>query len=191
MTAIQTRPSELAVPVGALRAMREALAAEVGDDGAARALRVAGSAAGTAMFRAFLAGAGIPGDDDAAARERLAEMPDEQFWAMLSTFFGSRGWGRLRFAAVHEGVGALDAADWVEANADAGVGRPSCFFTTGMIAGLLGRITGDEVAVLEVACRSHGAGGCRFLFGSADALGALYSGIAAGHDVDASLAALA
>ena len=191
MTAIQTRPSELALPVGALSALREALAAEVGDDGAARALRVAGSAAGTAMFRALVAGAGIAHEDEAAAREHLAGLAEERFWSALSAFFGSRGWGRLRFSAVHDGVGALDSADWIEANTDVGAARPACFFTTGMLAGLLGRITGREIAVLEVECRSRGDGECRFLFGSAHALEALYAGIAAGRAVDASLSALA
>lgn len=191
MTVIQTRPSEIAVPVGALRALRESLAAEVGDDTAARALRLAGNAAGAAMFRALAAGIGLPGDDDERVREALAALPEDRFWNAVSSFFAARGWGRLRFSPVHPGVAALDTADWVEANSEFGAARPSCFFTTGMLAGLLSRITGGEIAILEVGCRSRGDAGCRFLFGSAPALEAVYEGIAAGQDADAALAALA
>lgn len=190
MTAIQTRPSELALPVRALAALRAALAAEVGDDAAARALRGAGSAAGVAMFRALAAGAGAPADDPDTARAQITGMSDRQFWSVLQVFFASRGWGRLSFSALHEGVGALDTADWIEVNTEIGAGRPSCFFTTGMLAGILGRITGNEVALLEVECRSRGDDRCRFLFGAPVALERLYSGLAAGHDVESSLGAL-
>lgn len=190
MTSIHTRPSELAIPVASLKAMRGGLEAEVGDDAAARALRIAGAAAGEAMFRTFLQTAGV-GGDTADAQAALAALPESRFWESLTAFFASRGWGRLSFSPVHPGVGALDAPDWVEADPDSSADRPSCFFTTGLLAGLLGRITGEEIAVLEAGCRSSGEARCRFLFGPADALAAVYEDLAAGTRLDDALAGLA
>ena len=45
----------------------------------------------------------------------------------------------------------------------------------------------DDLAVLEVECRSRGDERCRFLMGGADALGRLYEGLREGDSVDAAL----
>ena len=68
--------------------------------------------------------------------------------------------------------------------------RPSCFFTTGMLANLLGQAAGGDVAVLEAECRSRGDERCRFLFGSPAALDALYTRLRAGEDIQESITAL-
>ncbi|MBI4408484.1 MAG: hypothetical protein HY561_02170, partial [Gemmatimonadetes bacterium] len=47
-----------------------------------------------------------------------------------------------------------------------------------------------DVAVMEVECRARGDLRCRFVFGGASALEALYADLAAGRDLEASLAAL-
>lgn len=189
MSHINTRPSELAVPVASLKALRAGLESEVGPDTAAHALRLAGNAAGEAMFRPFLHGAGVSPDvpDPQAA---ISALPETRFWEMLTAYFASRGWGRLSFSSLHPGVGALDTGDWVEADPDSVADRPSCSFTTGLLAGLLGRVTGQEVAVLEVTCRSQGEPRCRFLFGPADALSAVYGDLAAGTPLEEALASL-
>jgi hypothetical protein len=54
--------------------------------------------------------------------------------------------------------------------------QPSCHFTTGVLANILGRAADGEVAVLEVECRSRGDQRCRFLFGGADAVYSVYVG---------------
>ncbi|HEY0305594.1 MAG TPA: V4R domain-containing protein [Longimicrobiales bacterium] len=172
-----TRAPELAIPVASLSALRQALTAEVGPDAAASALRAAGHAAGDAWHPQVSSG------EDGAVSESA-------FWRRLSQLFHSRGWGSLAHSAVHPGVGALDAVDWVEAQPDAGEPRPSCFFTTGLLANLLGNVAGSDVAVMEVECRSAGADRCRFLFGSADALNALYARVSSGDAVDAALSEL-
>jgi bacteriochlorophyll 4-vinyl reductase len=174
------RIQELALPVASLAALRDALVVAVGTEAAAQALRQAGFAAGDALFR-ILAG------DDA---DDLAELPSPIFWSRLARLFSARGWGQLSYHQVHAGVGALDAANWVEAIADHGAAQPSCHFTTGVLANLLGRVVGTEVAVLEVECRSRGEPRCRFLFGGAVAVYALYDRIAAGEGPDAALARL-
>ncbi len=91
---------------------------------------------------------------------------------------------------MHPGVGALDAHEWVESDPDATAARPSCVFTSGLLANLLGRVCNDEVAVLEVQCRSRGDQHCRFLYGSPDVLDTVYGRIRAGEQVDDTLAAL-
>jgi hypothetical protein len=108
----------------------------------------------------------------------------------LNQLFSSRGWGTLAHAPVHPGVGALDAGDWVESQPDANEARPSCFFTTGVLANLLGNAASADIAVMEVECRSAGAERCRFLFGSEEALNALYSRVANGATVDSALSEL-
>lgn len=170
------RPPELAIPVASLAALRRALAAEVGADAAARALAAAGHAAGDALFSQ------LPEVEGAS---------ETAFWRRLSTLFTSRGWGTLSHSAAHEGVGALDAADWVEADPEAGASRPSCFFSTGMLANLLGNAAGSAISVLEVECRSRGDARCRFLFGSAEAMQAVYARVGSGASADAALSELA
>ncbi len=172
-----TRAPELAIPVASLFALRQALTTEVGADAAASALRAAGHAAGDAWYPQFNSG-----DEE--------DVPESTFWRRLSQLFNSRGWGSLSHSAVHPGVGALDASDWMEAQPESAEPRPSCFFTTGLLANLLGNAAGSDVAVLEVECRSTGDARCRFLFGSADALNAVYERVSTGDAVDAALSEL-
>src|SRR5690606_23231642 len=141
--ATSSRTPELALPVASLAAMRDSLVSSVGPEAAALALRQAGHAAGDALHR-ILSG-GNPGF--------LTSLPAEKFWAQLTRLFSSRGWGQLIYTQVHPGVGSLEATDWAEVRADGSAGQPSCHFTTGVLANLLGQIADAEVAVLEAECR--------------------------------------
>jgi predicted hydrocarbon binding protein len=193
MSPVNSRPPELALPVVALAAIRRELALSVGGDAAARALQTAGDAAGDAFYRALVHGFGSLGgetDPETAAHDRLAELDQTVFWRRFAELFSTRGWGHITMAPIHPGVAALDAADWVEADPEAGATRPSCFFTTGLLARVLGHVAGDQVAVLEAECRSCGDARCRFLFGSADALDEVFRQLSEGQPLDASLAAL-
>jgi bacteriochlorophyll 4-vinyl reductase len=178
--AVTSRTPEIALPVASLAALRDSLVSSVGPDAAALALRQAGHAAGDALHRILSAG-------DPAA---LTDLPAEKFWALLTRLFSSRGWGQLAYSQVHSGVGSLEAADWAEVRPEGNAGQPSCHFTTGILANLLGQIAQAEVAVLEAECRSRGDQRCRFLFGGADAVFAVYERIAAGDEPDAALARL-
>jgi hypothetical protein len=182
-----SRPAELALPVASLAAIRDALAADVGDDVAAGALRAAGYAAGDAFFTALTQPFGEDVHDGEAGR--FGELSADTFWRRLSQLFSTRGWGTLAHAAVHPGVGALDSTNWVEALASSAA-RPSCFFTTGLLANLLGHAASSDIAVLEVECRSRGDARCRFLFGSAETLELVFDRLQTGAPVDQSLAAL-
>lgn len=181
-----SRPAELALPVKSLAAIRHSLTQEVGSDGAARALQAAGYAAGDAFFTA-LTQPFTP--ESGGNRDALAKLGQVTFWRRLSQLFSTRGWGTLSHEALHEGVGALDSSNWVEAVPDTAA-RPSCFFTTGLLANLLGHASGTEVAVLEVECRTRGDQRCRFLFGAPETLAAVYGRVRLGEPAQESIAAL-
>jgi predicted hydrocarbon binding protein len=176
-----SRPAELVLPVASLAGLRRALSAEVGPDAAAVALRVAGHAAGDALWEVLRSGLGPQGVEQLGA---------DGFWQRLSELFDTRGWGELHHEPLHAGVGALDAVEWVEADAGSGGERPSCHVTTGVLANLLGRAAEQELAVLEVECRSKGDLRCRFLFGAPETLAAVHRELASGRDTDASIRAL-
>jgi predicted hydrocarbon binding protein len=176
MVPTSTRVPELTLPAPALTALREALQQEVGADAAATALRMAGFAAGEAFFR-ILAEA----DED-----RLRTLPADRFWKDFGRLFSSRGWGQLTYEEAHPGVGSLHAGDWAESR-EMQAERPSCHFTTGLLSSLLGRVSGADVSVLEVECRGRGDGRCRFLFGGADAVFAVYERLATGEAPEAAL----
>src|SRR5690606_24001752 len=129
-------------------------------------------------------------DAEAAARNALAALDQATFWRRFSELFANRGWGHLGMVPVHPGVGALDSTDWVEVDSDGTAARPTCFFTTGLLANLLGRVAGEDVAVLEVECRSRGDARCRFLFGGPASLDAVFEGVCAGEPVADTLARL-
>lgn len=76
----------------------------------------------------------------------------------------------------------MNSAEWAEADPDSDTTLPSCHVTAGMLAGLLGRLAGEHVAVMEIECRSRGDAECRFLAGAPDTLQAVYDGATAGRD---------
>jgi predicted hydrocarbon binding protein len=155
--------------------LRLSLEATVGHELAARALQRAGHDAGDAIFDAIRAEVGENGP---------ANLDEADFWQRLNAFCADRGWGNIIFEEMHPGLGALESADWAEADPGVAALRPSCHFTVGMIANLLGRIANDDVGVLETECRSRGDLYCRFIFGGRAALDQVYAGIRAGVAVD-------
>lgn len=166
---------DIHLPADSVHALRRALIRQVGAQAATRALQEAGHAVGDRL-------AGRLGDD------QVGDTPRDAFWDRLTDLFRELDWGRVEHRAPHPGVGELRAFDWFEVEPDAQ--RPACPFTTGVLANVLGRAAGGEVAVLQVPC-DDGSDGCvRFLFGAPHVLDRLYSGLQDGEDVEASLAAL-
>lgn len=178
MTAMTTRAAEMTVPVATFTELRTSLAQSVGADEAAEALRQAGYAAGDRLHRVLL------------QANRDAGVSTPVFWHHVEALFASRGWGHLRFGRVHTGVGVLDAADWFEAEPGSDADSPTCHFTTGVLANLLGNTAGEPVAVLEVECRSRGDERCRFAFGGLNALSRVYEELASGGSLDSAVARL-
>jgi hypothetical protein len=179
-----TRPVEIALPLASLAVLRRTIAEQIGADDAARMLQGAGQAAGDALFPLIENGGPVGTDGP------IGSVPGSTFWHRLGELLANRGWGHLVHEPAHPGLGALETTDWAEADAAGSALRPSCHFTTGLLANLLGRVAGAEIGVLEVECRSRGDLRCRFLFGGAPALEAVYHRLADGEPLDSTLDAL-
>jgi predicted hydrocarbon binding protein len=177
------RVPELALPATALAALRRTLIAELGPERAPGVLRNAGHAAGDALYQILSQPAAEP-------QPPVTELEATRFWRRFAQLFSARGWGNLAHQDVHPGVAVLDSQDWSEADPAAQARRPSCFFTTGLLANVLGQVAGGDVAVLEVECRSRGDARCRFLFGSPAALNGVYQRLVTGENLDTAVAQL-
>jgi predicted hydrocarbon binding protein len=143
-------------------------------DQAIAILQEAGYAAGEGLYRAFVA-VNDPTDLDA---DLLAET--------LSEFFTSGGWGTMTMRPVGTGALALDSSDWAEA--EPGTSQtPMCFFSAGMLADFLGRLSGEPVSVMEVECRCRGDARCRFLSATPEVLQRVYEGMTEGRTYEEAL----
>lgn len=182
MPPTSNRSPEVVMPAASLAALRRSLTEQLGPDAAAAALQSAGHAVGDAFHALLLQNVDGGGD--------LGTLPEQEFWRRLGELLATRGWGQLRFEEAHEGVGAIIATGWCEADADGSGDRPTCFVSTGLLSNLLGHVAGSDVGVFEVECRSRGDAHCRFLFGSAESLEAVYESMMSGRDVEGALAGL-
>ena len=163
----------LAISPRTLAALRATLLRDATPAGAI-ALQDAGYAGGEAVWTAFRQWLAASTDADPAT---LA-LPD--FEQRLGTFFHAAGWGRLTIDTIDDLVATIDASAWGESDPADPTDFPSCLVSTGLFADLFARVAGAPVAVLEVACRSAGAGHCRFLVGSPAVMDRVYAAIAAG-----------
>ena len=158
---------------GALRQLRDSLLRDAPDH-AVTILQEAGFASGEGVYRAFAAwlgahaGVADPQELDAV---RLGEA--------LSGFFEASGWGAVVVGALGASL-VIDSADWVEAEPGSAE-TPMCFFSSGMLADFLGRLSGEAVAVLEVECRSRADERCRFLSATPDTLNTVYEQLTQGR----------
>lgn len=173
----------IGMPPSALTAFHHALGTGRGAAEAAEMARRFGFAAGPAFHQAFQ---NTLDGDEAGPADELA--PGE-FWTRLSDFFSGSGWGQLQFSSTHPGVAMLRAERWAESEGRTSR-HPACHITTGLLAALVTRIAGVELAVLEVECRSAGAERCSFLIGGQPALQAVYARLRQGEPFDDAIAAL-
>jgi len=143
-------------------------------DQAIAILQEAGYAAGEGLYRAF------------AAENDPSDLDADLFAETLSEFLTSRGWGALTMSPVGTGALALDSSDWVEA--EPGTSQtPMCFFSAGMLADFLGRLSDEPVSVMEVECRSRGDERCRFLSATPDVLQRVYEAMTEGRTYEEAL----
>ncbi len=175
MSLAPQRPSDgVTIGRGALPQLRRSLVRDAADH-AVGILQEAGFASGEGIYQAFCqwaaAETGVlePQELDATRLPRL-----------LSAFFQAIGWGSLTVGPLGTAALAMDSADWVEAQPGSAE-TPMCFFTSGMLADFLGRLSGEPVAVLEVECRSKDDARCRFLSASPDTLNAVYDQVSQGR----------
>ena len=174
------RVRDVAIPAGALRALRAALDRDAGPLTTVHALQAAGYRAGTEIFGLLAPRAG----DDPGS------LVSDDFWPLLSGLLGSRGWGRLEHSQPHPGVGLLTSRDWAEADGEEDASRATCSFSSGMLSGLLTRSSGRPVAVMQVACRGRGDEHCAFAYGSEATLHRLHGLLSRDGDLDTALARL-
>ena len=172
----------LAIGRGALAALRASLLNHT-PDLAVTILQESGFASGEGVHAAFCAwlpeGAGVETPD---------QLDGQQLSATLSAFFETHGWGHLTTTALPGGALALDSDDWAEAEPGTAE-SPMCFFSAGMMADFLGRLTGDTVSVMEVECRSKGDARCRFLSAMPETLERVYTAMTEGKSYDEGLGA--
>lgn len=168
---------DIRFPASAFIALRRALVRELGMEAAGPALQEAGFAAGDALHDRLARG----------LEEEVAATSSAAFWRRLTALFRELGWGSMDQEELHPGVGALVAREWFEIDAD---GTGACPFTTGVLANILGRVAGDDVAVMQAPCEGDERGCARFLFGAGPVLQEVYSGLREGRDLQASLTSL-
>ena len=170
---------DVILPAGGLAELRRAIE-EASPENGVRALREAGRR--------------LAGDAEVAIAERggapLPALPLATFWAELGRYFDEAGWGTIEHDRLNEGVGAIVAADWAEADPTEDRGAPGCHLTTGLLAELLTRAVGQPVAVMEVDCRSQGDAACRFLVGSPTTLLLVHKKLAQSGNLDDALTSL-
>jgi predicted hydrocarbon binding protein len=164
----------LAVSRSALAALRAAIVREAGP-GAASWLQEAGYAGGDNVFESFREWLRVQG------KASPDELEMAEFQHRASIYFQVTGWGKINVSALNDAVVAVDSADWHEADPENKLDHPACHFTTGMFADFFGRLSDAPLAVLEVECRSMGAPRCRFLLGSSEVLGFIFSEMEAGR----------
>jgi predicted hydrocarbon binding protein len=145
---------------------------------AARLARQFGFESGSAFYEAL---AQWSADEAGAALDDLAP---ERFWEMVATFFSTLGWGEMSFKRLHPGLAVLQSHDWAESQPDGAARYPSCHVTTGILAELLRRVAGTDLAVLEVGCHSQGDELCRFVIGGAETLEEVYQQIRNGASLE-------
>lgn len=174
----------IGMPPATLVALHRALAENRGAGEAAEIARKIGFSAGPAFHAAL---------QDTLDHLGLGPARDLQpgtFWARLAEFFAAAGWGALEFEQSHPGLASLSSANWVEA-AGRRANHPACHLTTGLLASLVTRVAGADLAILEAECRATGAERCSFLIGAPAALQTVYARIREGERYVDAVAALA
>ncbi|HEV8382666.1 MAG TPA: V4R domain-containing protein [Gemmatimonadales bacterium] len=131
-------------------------------------LQEAGYAAGAGLYQAF------------AAANNPAELDADLLGDTLSDFFRTSGWGSVTITPIGTGALAIDSTEWAEA-APGTAQTPMCFFSAGMLADFLGRISEETIAVMEVECRSRGDERCRFLSATPEVLDKVYNDMTSGR----------
>ena len=181
MEPIPTPLRDLAIPAVALHALKSSLLDEVDAFAVTRAMHEAGVAAGVEFGRGFEAA--LEGVDPRT-------LSQGEFWERLARYLRRCGWGGVEHVERHEGVGSLRSEDWAEAHGSVVHEDSGCWFSSGLLAGLLSELAGAEVSVLEVSCRSRGDDACEFAFGSEAAIDELYARLTRDQPLEQALAEL-
>lgn len=174
------RTDGLAIGRASLHQLHQSLLQHAPDQAIA-VLQETGYASGEGIYQAFCAW--LPG---AAGVARPEELDTAHVNSVLAEFFRARGWGTVTVQPVGGAALAVDSTDWVEAEPGTAE-APMCFFSAGMLAAFLGRVSGEPVAVMEVECRSKNDARCRFLSAAPETLQHVYEQMTAGRTYEDAL----
>jgi len=172
----------LTIGRGALRQLHQSLLRDSADH-AVGILQETGFAAGEGVYQAF--------STWLAAEMGVADprsLDSGLLNDVLSRFFSALGWGSVTVGPIGGAALAIDSSDWVEADPGSAE-SPMCFFSSGMLADFLGRLSGELVAVMEVECRSRQDARCRFLSASPETLNTVYDQVTQGRTYEEALGA--
>jgi predicted hydrocarbon binding protein len=179
-TAPGTATEGLTIGRAALRQLHAGLLRDAGEH-AITILQDAGFAAGAGLYQAF--SAWLPAHAGVARPE---DLDADHLAGVLTEFFQATGWGSVTVGPLGPAALALDTTDWAEA--EPGTAQSvMCFFSSGMLADFLGRLSGEPVAVMEVECRSRNDARCRFLSASPETLNAVYEQMQEGRSYEEAL----
>jgi predicted hydrocarbon binding protein len=106
---------------------------------------------------------------------------------VLSAFFEALGWGRLTLERAGKEALAITSTNWAEAEPGGEATTPSCYVASGLFADFMGRMSGMQVAVMEVECRTLDQPHCRFLVGTPETMEKVWETLAEGGDYKAAL----
>lgn len=174
------RTDGLAIGRASLQQLHRSLLEHMPDQAIA-VLQETGYASGEGIYQAFCAW--LPG---AAGVSKPEDLDTAHVNAVLAEFFRARGWGTVTVQPVGGAALAVDSTDWAEA--DPGTAEvPMCFFSAGMLADFLGRVSGEAVAVMEVECRSKSDARCRFLSAAPETLQHVYEQMTVGRTYEDAL----
>ncbi|MBA4159315.1 MAG: hypothetical protein H0X65_17845 [Gemmatimonadetes bacterium] len=173
------------VPESLLATITRALAADRSPREAAVLLRQIGFDAGSSFFEIFTNWL-----DEQETGVSIHSLPAPRFWRLFSDFWNSLGWGTLEHRQLHAGVAVLESTGWVEAEPGRDGSGTGCHLTTGLLADLLRRVAGEDVAVMEVGYEVPGSDRCRFLIGGPETLMALHREVEQGYSIDDALTRL-
>jgi predicted hydrocarbon binding protein len=156
--------SLVAISKESLAALRASLARDLGGN-AANYLHEAGYGGAGAIYAAFTKWLGARGGPSPS------ELALDDFAAAMSEFFAASGWGKMGFSVGEGGVATIESSDWAEAGDGS---QLPCYFTSGILTDVFGRITDAPISVLETECRSLGHERCKFLIGTPEKLQQVY-----------------
>ena len=165
-----------------LRALHASLLTNAPDH-AVVVLQDTGFAVGEDVYHAFCAWLPV-----STGINKPEEIDAGRLGPVLSRFFESSGWGTVTIEPLGGGALAVDSTDWSEAEPGSAQ-APMCFLSAGMLAGFLGKLSGEPVGVMEVECRSRGDARCRFLSALPERLQAVYEAMTQGRSYADALAA--
>jgi len=171
MASSQT-PELIGLAQRTLRELRLRVAGASG--GGPDALREAGYAGAASLFDAFETWLSERGEPKAE------ELAIDEFSERAGEFFQAAGWGRVTFRSLHDALAVIDIDGCWEAQLR-GEGERGCHLTTGTLAGFLGCLADNPVAVMEIECSVGPTGRCRFLAGNAEMLEHAYDRVARGE----------